>query len=92
MASQTLTDGQLTANPNLPLARAENEAERVRLIRKIRLIRQADDLKTALYYIIEPMLRNILTEDSNISTSTDVEEMMETLPDVDTILVSGFFN
>ena len=80
------TDRQLTANPNLPLSRAENEAEHIRLLRQLRFFRQTDDLHLGLYYNIEPMLRNIFTEDSNIFTTTDVKEMMKTLLDIDKIL------
>ena len=92
MDSQVQTDGQQTSNSNAPLAGAENEVERVRLLHQIRFFRQADDMDTALHSIVEHMLRNTFTEDNNILSTTDVEEMMEILPDVDRILVTGLFN
>ena len=64
----------------------------VLLLRQLRFFRQSNYLNTALYYVVETVLRNTLTEDNNILSTTDVEEMMETIPDVDTILVPGFFS
>ncbi len=76
----------------VPTARAANETERIRLRNLLSIFRKKDDLDTAIYMTITPILEKMMTEDANIMTHSDVKDMIFTFPGTDSFLTLGFFN
>ena len=76
----------------LASARVEPERERLRLRRNLRFVEKTDDLKTAIYMILECWLDIPVNVEDNMMSSDDVDDIRHKMPTIDNTLVTGFFN
>ena len=84
------TPGQLEAQ--LQIARANDEKERIRMKRNLKLLKKTDGLDSAIYDVVESWLDTPLTGEEDTMTTDDVEDITQSLPSLERILVPGFFN
>ena len=84
------TPEQLEAQ--LQIARANDEKDRTRIKRNLKLLKKTDDLDSAIYDVVESWMDTPLTGEEDIMTTDDVEDITQSLPSLKRIIVSGFFN
>ena len=84
-----LTDEQLKAQ--MQIARANDDKERRRMKRNLKLLKKTDDLDTAIHGIVDSWLDIPLTDEDNAMTTDDVEDIAQALPSLERILVPGYF-
>ena len=83
------------ANPVIPdteIARAESEKELLCLRRNIILVKKTDELDTAIHSTFEYCLEISLNDEDQLMPSEGVEDIIEQIPNIENILVPGFFS
>ena len=69
---------------------AGNERERIRLVNLLRFFRKSVDLDTAIYSAIEPILSVPLSNEENLISSADVNDIIISLPPVKNLITPTF--
>ena len=85
-----LTDEQLKAH--LQISRANDDKERMRMKRYLKLLKKTDDLDIAIFGIVGSLLDIPLNEDGSTMKTDDVEDIAQSLASLERILVPVFFN
>ena len=68
------------------IARANDEKERIRMKRNLKLLRKTDDLDSGIHDVVESCLDTPLTGEEEPMTTDDVEDITQSLPCLERIL------
>ena len=85
-----MSKGNETTESSHASAQAANDNQLIRVKRTFRFLRFTNDLDTAIHCALSSILEMPLTEDENMLTQEDVEDIIQSLPSM-SLITPGFF-